>query len=58
METISSFLEKFRKIQSPLKKKEMIAEAIKKISSIEIKPEEIFFQQKTIVIKTNPYYKK
>ena len=57
METISSFLEKFRKIQSPLRKKELVVEAIKKASSIEIKTEEVFFQSRNIVIKTNPYLK-
>ena len=55
MKDISDYLVKFKNIKNPKQDKEIIAEAIKKVTSHSIDTSAISIQRTIIFLKTNPY---
>lgn len=55
MESISSFLDRFKKIKSPLEKKEAIARIMSETISFEVLPDDLTIQGQTVFLKANPY---
>ena len=55
MESISAFLERFKKIKSPLEKKEAIARIITTVIVFEVLPEDLTIKGSTVFLKANPY---
>ena len=55
MESISSFLERFKKIKSPLEKKEAIARIMSESIAFEVLPDDLTIKGSVVFLKANPY---
>ena len=55
MESISGFLERFKKIKSPLEKKEVIARIVSETIAFEVLPDDLTIKGSVVFLKANPY---
>ncbi len=55
MESISTFLERFKKIKSPLEKKVAIARIISEVTAFEVTPDDLTIKGSIVFLKANPY---
>jgi len=55
MESISQFLEKFKKIKNPLEQKQAVARIMTEITTFEVSVEDFVIKSGTIFLQTNAY---